>query len=252
MVRNPIPLIVHLTCWSLLAALGVVLDDPFIEMTWPRVVVILKSPLSIGKLATAASIVFDEIVDDVTRNGFWIVVVGLPFLIGYREARGNLKGIAREQQVWMGWYRRQQEAIAAGSTFAELPPPSENMRTNSYFRKAQKTLLFMVRDPKPLLIHFLCWFFAYFFLILMTELPDIADIIRTARSFARNFSRAVLYLATFAAIFAIISSYQETRGSVKGIAKVGQTWTKWYHQQQEAKAQGIPFDVPPPLFDTAG
>ena len=47
---------------------------------------------------------------------------------------------------------------------------------------------------------------------------------------------------------ALISSYQETRGTVKGIVKAKQAWTEWYHQRQEAKEQGIHFDVPPPLL----
>ena len=258
MLRNPLPFIVHFTCWALLAASVVVQDDPFVEGTWPYVVKILERPLSVGNLARAASIVFGEIIEDVTRHGHWILVVMPPFLISYREARGNLKGIAKEHQLWMRWYRRQQEAEVQGDTF-EAPPSSENIRVNSYFRKAQKTLFFMVRNPKLLLIHFLCWFFSYFLLILMTLLPDIADIVRTASNFVRNFSSDALYfssgalfLATIAALLAFISSYQETRGTVKGIAKVQQAWTKWYHRQQEAKGQGMPFDVSPPLFDIAG
>ncbi len=251
MLRNPLPFIVHFTCWALLAASGVVQDDPFVEDTWPSVVKILERPLSVGNLATAASMVFNEIIEDVTRHGHWILVVVPPFLICYREARGNLKGIAKEHQLWMLWYRRQQEAEAQGDTF-EAPPSSENIRVNSYFRKAQKTLFFMVRNPKLLLIHFSCWFFPYFLFILMIVQPDIADIVRTASDFVRNFSSAVLFFAPTAAILALISSYQETRGTVKGIAKVQQAWTKWYHRQQEAKGQGMPFDVSPPLFDIAG
>ena len=65
----------------------------------------------------------------------------------------------------MEWYRRQQDAIAAGGTFEESSPSSENMRVNSYFKKAQKTLLFLIRNPKPLIIHFSCWIFGYFLLI---------------------------------------------------------------------------------------
>ena len=134
------------------------------------------------------------------------------------------------------------------SRFEESTPPPEHIRVTSYFRKAQKTLLFLIRNPKPLIIHFLCWIFIYFFLILMTALPDIADIVRTAGRFLRNFSSAASSLAIVAAILALISSYQETRGGVKGIAKVQQAWTEWYHQQQAANAQGVPFDVSPPSF----
>ena len=103
MVRNPVPLIVHLTWWFLFAAWGVVSDDPFIEGTWPHIVQIVRPPSSIGNFVTAASIVFNEIVEDIGRHGFWILVVIPPLLICYREAAGNLKGIASEHQVWMEW-----------------------------------------------------------------------------------------------------------------------------------------------------
>lgn len=241
MVRNPIPFIVHLTWWFLFAAWGVVSDDPFIEGTWPHIVQIVRPPSSIGNFVTAASIIFSDIVEDID----WILITMPPLLICYREAVGNLKGTAKEHQVWMEWYHEQQEAIAAGARFEESTPPPEHIRANSYFRKAQKTFLFLIRNPKSLIIHFPCWIFIYFFLILMTVLPDVADVVRRAGSFLRNFSSAASSLAIVAAILALISSYQETRGGVKGIAKVRQAWTEWYHQQQEAKSQGIPFKVSP-------
>ena len=248
MFRNPIPLIVHLTCWFLLAAWGVVADDPFIEGTWPYIKVIVAPPASIGDFLKAASIIWDEIIEDLTRTGFWVLVVMPPFLICYREAVGNLKGITDEHQIWVEWYHRQQEAIAEVDNFVGPAPPLKNMRVNSYFRKAQKTLLFLIRNPKLPLIHFLCWILTYFLLILITEFPDLADIVRTAENFARHFLSTVSFLAIVAAIWGLISSYQEARGTVKGVAKVQQAWAEWYRQQQEAKAQGVPFDVSPPLF----
>ena len=138
MLRNPISLIVHLTWWFLFAAWGIVSDDPFIIETWPRVVKILEAPASVGNFLTAASIIFGEVVEDLTRNGFWVLVVVPPFLICYREAVGNLKGIAKAHQVWMERYRQQQEAIIEGDAFEESSLPSKKMRGNSYFRKAQK------------------------------------------------------------------------------------------------------------------
>ena len=248
MFRYPLPLIVHLTCWFLLAAWGIVSDDPFVIETWPRVVKIVESPASVGDHLKAASIIWDEVIADLARNGFWFLVVMPPFLICYREAVGNLKGITAEHQAWMEWYRRHQEATGEGDSFVESSPPLKNMRVNSYFRKAQKTLLFMIRNPKLPLIHFLCWLLTSFLLILITKLPNLADVVRTAGNFARNFLSAISYLAIVAAIFGLISSYQETRGTVKGVAKVQQAWAEWYRQQQEAKARETDFDVPPPLF----
>lgn len=248
MLRNPIPIVVHLTCWFLLAAWGVVADDPFIEGTWPYIKIIVAPPASVADYLKAASIIWDEVIEDLASNGFWILVVIPPFLICYREAVGNLKGITDEHQTWMEWYRRQQEAAAESVSLEESTPPPENMQVNSYFRKAQKTLLFLIRNPKLPLIHFLCWIPTYFLLILITEIPDVADVVRTAHNFIRNFSSAVSFLAIAAAIFGLISSYQETRGTVKGIAKVQKAWGEWYRQQQEAKARETAFDVPPPLF----
>lgn len=248
MFRNPIPLIVHLTCWFLLAAWGVVADDPFIEGTLPYIKVIVAPPVSVGDYLKAASIIWDEVIEDLTRTGFWVLVVTPPFIICYREAVGNLKGTTNEHKEWMEWYRQQQEATAEDDNFVESSPPLKNMRINSYFRKAQKTLLFMIRNPKLPLIHFLCWMITCFLLVLISILPDLANIVRAVENFARNFLSAAPYLAIVAAIFGLISSYQETRGTVKGVAKVQQAWAEWYYQQQEAKAEGVPFDVSPPLF----
>lgn len=128
MLRNPIPFIVHLMWWFSFAALGVVLDDPFVETVLPRVVQITEPPLSIGDLTTVTSIVVADIFEDIMRHGLWILVVIPPFIISYREARGNLKGMAKEHQVWTRRYRQQQEAMVVGRTFEEFPPLSlENM-----------------------------------------------------------------------------------------------------------------------------
>ena len=249
MILNPIPLIVHSTWWFLFAALSVVFDDPFVEGRWPYIAQIVSPPSSFGNYVTAASIIIDEIVEDIWRNGFWIYVATPLFFICYREARGNLKGIAKEQQVWMGWYRRQQEAIAAGNTVEASPASSENMQVKSYFRKALKTLLSMTRNPMPLIVHFAYWLSAFTLLyaatVAVTEWAGIVDI-------AREFVQALPHFAIPSLVLALLSSYQETRGTVKGIAKVQQAWTEWHHRQQEAKMQERRFDAPPPLFDTAG
>ena len=52
----------------------------------------------------------------------------------------------------------------------------------------------------------------------------------------------------FVAITALISSYQEARGTVKGIAKEGEVWTKWWQRQTEAKVLGYTLaEVPPAI-----
>ena len=154
----------------------------------------------------------------------WIALI--VFVISYREARGNLRGIANRQQAWMRWYQAQQEAINRGEIFEE-PPPSENTQADSYFKKAQKTLQFMVRHPMSLIVHFACWFLAFIF-----KYGDSLDFL----------------LILFVIIPALISSYQEARGTVKGAAKEGAEWMKWYQRQTGAKAQDYTLaEVPPAL-----
>ena len=244
MVLNPIPLIVHLTWWFFFAALGVVFDDPFIEGKWPHIAQIVSPPASVGDYATAASIIIDEIADDIWGNGFWIFVVMPPFLICYREAKGNLQGIAKEQQAWMRWYHQQQETRAQGNTFEESPSSSEDRQINSYFRKSLRALLSMTRNPVLFIVHFACWFSAItlFFAVLFAA-TEWAGIVDTASEFVKMIPE----FALLPLVLALLSSYQETRGTVKGIIKVRQTWTEWDHQRQETR-----FDTPPPLFDTAG
>ena len=253
MVLNPIPLIVHLTWWSLFAAFSIVFDDPFIEGgRWRQIAQIVSPPSSFGNYVTVASIIFDEIIKEFTRDGgtYFFIFVMLPaFTISYREARGNLQGIAREQQAWTRWHRRQQETIAQENTFGESPPSSEDRKVNSYFRKALKTVLSMARNPMPLIVHFAYWFSAFtlFFAVIFAA-TEWAGIVDTAREFVKMLPE----FALLPLVLALLSSYQETRGTVKGIAKVQQAWTEWHHRQQEAKTQEIRFDAPPPLFDTAG
>ena len=250
MVLNPIPLIVHSTWWFLFAALSVVFDDPFVEGRWPYIAQIVSPPSSFGNYVTAASIIIDEIVDDIWRNGFWIYVATPLFFICYREARGNLKGIAKEQQVWMRWYRRQQEAIAQGSTLEESPSSSEDKKINTYFRKALKTLLSLARNPVFLIVHFAYWFsaftllYAFFAFTLPYIVTDWTGLVDRAREFVKMLPP----FAIASLVLALLSSYQETRGTVKGIIKVRQMWAEWYYRRQEAKAQGVPFEMSPPLL----
>ncbi|MDE0688130.1 MAG: hypothetical protein OXI61_08195 [Candidatus Poribacteria bacterium] len=248
MVLNPIPLIVHLTWWSLFFAWVIVSDDPFIEMVWPRIVQITEPPASVGNYVTAGSIIFDEIIKEFTSNGgvyFFIFIILPCTIISYREARGNLQGIAKEQQTWMRWYHRQQETIVRENTFEESPPASEGRKVNSYFRKTLRALLSMTRNPMPLIVHFAYWFSAFtlFFAVIFTA-TEWAGIVDTAREFVKMLPE----FAIPPLVLALLSSYQETRGTVKGIIKVRQMWAEWYYRRQEAKAQGVPFEMSPPLL----
>ncbi len=204
MVRNLRPFIIHLTSWVFTYAL-------LFSTTLPP----SKTPEDIFEIFELIGI-FGQLLP-------WIFII--VFVISYREARGNLKGVANAQQVWMQWYQGQQETVSHGDIFEE-PPPSENIQTDSYFKIAQKTILAMTHNPLSVMVHLICWFAAFILLF-----GGILSFV----------------LALFGIIAALISSYQEARGTIKGTAKEGEVWTKWYQRQTEAKAQGYTLAEVPPL-----
>ena len=203
MIRNLKPFIVHLTCWvSAYAFL-------FFLTLRPE-----DAPEDIFEIF--------EIIAMFGQFLPWIAIT--VFVISYREARGNLKGIADRQQVWMQWYQEQQEAIKQGDTF-EKPCPSENVQADSYFKKTQKTLQFMAHHPMSLIVHLAGWFLA--FITFLSSMPIL-----------------------FVIILAPISSYQEARGTVKGAAKEGAEWMKWYQRQTGAEEQAYSLAEMPPALNT--
>ena len=206
-VRNLKPFIIHLTCWIFTCALL------FFTTLPPS-----KTPEDIFEIFELIGL-FGQLLP-------WIFII--VFVISYREARGNLKGVANAQQVWMRWYQGQQETISHGDIFEE-PPPSENIQTDSYFKIAQKTILSMLRNPMRLMIHFIGW-------------------VSIVILWFGTVGSSVPFL--FMVIPALISIYQEARGTVKGTAKEGEVWTKWYQRQTEAKAQGYTLAEQPPLLNT--
>ena len=256
MFRNPIPFIVQLICWFLFTALQVMSEVPstdrslsgevsFIDGSLPGIVRLAKTSLdnlpgSLENFAVIASIIFDEIIIEVMYKG-WIFIAIFAFVIGYREARGNLKGIAKERQTWMQWYNRQQEVIKQEDSLEQPPSTLEDTQANSYFRKAQRTVFSLVRNPMLFVLHFTCWFSPFFVLLLI----DWSHVIETTGDLVK----IVPYLVAFGVIPALISSYQETRGIVKGIAKEGEVWTKWYQRQINATAQGYTLAAPPPSLE---
>ena len=208
MVRNLKPFIIHLTCW--IAAYTLL----FFTTLPPS-----KTPEDIFEILDLIGL-FGQLLP-----GILIIV----FVISYREARGNLKGVANERQIWMWWYQGQQETISHRDIFEE-PPPSENIQTDSYFKIAQKTILSMLRTPMRLMIHFIGWIS-----IVILWFGEVGS------------SMPFLFMV----IPALISSYQEARGVVKGTAKEGEVWTKWYQRQTEAKTQGYTLTEMPPSLKTA-
>ena len=208
MIHNLKPFIVHLTCWvSAYAFLCFMTLRP--EDTPEDIFEIFEIIAMFGQFLP------------------WIAII--VFLIGYREARGNLKGIARTQQVWMQWYQGRQEMINRGEVFEE-PPPSESPQTDSYFRTAQKTVQFMAHHPMSLMVHLGCWFLAF-----ILRYGDFLDSM----------------LLLFVIIPALISSYQEARGTVKGAAKEGAEWMKWHQRQTGAEEQAYSLAEMPPALNAA-
>lgn len=257
MLRNPIPFIVQLICWFLYAALQVMSETPpperslisevsFIDGSLIGIVRLAETSLdnlpgSLENFAVIVSIIFDEVIIEVMRGGGWIFIAIFAFIIGYREARGNLKGIAKERQTWMQWYDQQQEVIKQEASLEQAPSTLEDTQVNSYFRKAQRTVSVMVRNPMLFVLHFTCWFSPFFVLLLI----EWSLVIETTGDFVK----IVPYLVTFGVIPALISSYQETRGTVKGVAKETQVWTKWHQRQIKAIAQGYALAAPPPSLE---
>lgn len=257
MFRNPIPFIVQLICWFFYAALQVMSKAPstdeslsgevaFIDESLPGIVRLAKTsfdtlPGSLENFAIIVSIIFDEVIVEVLSGGGWIFIAIFAFIIGYREARGNLKGIAKERQTWMQWYDGQQKVIKREESLEQPPSTLEDTQANSYFRKAQKTVFSMVRNPMLFILHFACWFLPFFLLLLI----DWSHVIETARDLVK----IVPFFVTFVAIPAFLTSYQETRGTVKGIAKEGEVWTKWHQRQINATAQGYALAAPPPSLE---
>ena len=230
MVFNPIAFAVSLfVSWVSFSALITLADDPFIYGTWPGVV-------AAASIRTALSLIIGDIVADFAYEVYWIAIP-CALLISFRRARGHLKGITKERQVWIQWYHQQQEAITQGNIFEEIPP----------FREAQSVLLRLIQQLMAFIVHFSCWFSA--FALLATILQPSNGIVEAAHYLVRAFPD----IAIPAIIHALLSSYQEARGTIKEVAKEQQVWMKWcdmrlkWHQRQQgAKALGYTLTEAPP------
>ena len=222
MARNPIPFIIHLTCWVFISAFLFVLS--------------LSLTLSPEKMP-------NDIWDLIELIGIfgvflpWIVLIA--FLISYREAKGTLKGTAKERRKWMRWYTQQQSTERQDDAFAE--PLLADMQVDSYFGTSQKALDLIIRNPLSFVVHFAFCFLAA---VLVNIIPSYLSIFEVARGLMGSLPQ----LALISVILALISSYQEARGTVKGTAKEAEVWTKWYQRQTGANAQGYTLaEVPPAI-----
>ncbi len=244
MIQNPtIFLLCYLICWISFSALHTLTDDPFIYGTLPDVNEEVRDsinhlPWSLWKLLTALSLIIEEIASDLSPiERSWIAFVPA-FILVYIEARGNINGIANERKRWMDWYGQQQKAEELGISY-EVPPVTDNDQSESYFIKAHKVILFRLRSPKRLFLHFVYWIAFMLFVSVILFIND--GIVVTVQYIIKDLHVLVI----LAAILAPISCYFETRGFLKGIAAENQRWIKWYNRQRAAINHGANFEEPP-------
>ena len=57
------------------------------------------------------------------------------------------------------------------------------------------------------------------------------------------------FKTNLAKIRAEVRAEGRAEGEARGRAEADQIWTEWYNRQEEAKAQGLPFDEPPPSLN---
>ena len=243
MVLNPITFIVSLfVSWISFSALATLSDDPFIYGTWPDIV-------AAASIQRAISLIIGEIVGDFAYEGYKIAVP-CAFIISWRAAWGYLKGIAKERQIWIPWYRQQENAITAGGALAESPLSSKPKRTNAYFANIRSILLYLIRLLMFFTVHFSCWFSAFVLFVIIIEPSN--GITETFHHLVNSFPD----FAIIAIIHAFLSNYHETMGRIKGAAKERkiwmkwyEMWMKWYQRQQEAKALGYVLNETPPFLN---
>ena len=230
-------------CWIFFSALHTLTDDPFIYGTLPDVDEEVKNstnhlPWSLWKLLSALSLIIEEIVSDLSPiERSWIALVPALILV-YIEARGNVNGIANERKEWMNWYGQQQKAKELGNSY-EVPPVMNNDQDESYFIKAHKVILFRLRSPKRLFVHFGYWAAFLLFVAVILFIND--GIVVTVQYIIKDLHVLVI----LAAILAPISCYFETRGFLKGIAAESRMWIEWYNRQWAAIKLGADFEEPP-------
>ncbi len=169
-----------------------------------------------------------------TRNPTYTSLIGsfvipgmlVTFLICYRKARGIIKGRDKEQGVWVRWCQHQKIAKIIGAA-PNKPPSLYEEIDNSYIQTMKNTLILMMRNPINLVIHFIGWIIVFVVLFGATDWFRVVEWSSEMDQFL-----IVLFLA-------IISSYQETKGSFIGIMKKRKTWTEWYHDDNITET-GIP------------
>lgn len=243
MFKNPTPIFLYfLFCWILFSALTTIADDPFQYGTLPDAADEINKvgeglPWSLWKLCIALTLMIEEIVRDMSYEGFWFMIIPT-LLVGYLEARGSLNGIEKNRKEWMNWYNDQTREKESGE-FGRTPQIPEKVHDTPIPRDSSINDLSILYFPKQLLIHFLYWITAFAILAIVIYLTDGRQ---------ESIRHLVMDIGEFlipSAVLSLLSSYRSSRGYVKGINAEQAEWTNWYKRQTELIAAGEKLGTPP-------
>ena len=169
------------------------------------------------------SVIVDEAVRDFSYIA-WLFFIPFALVITVREVVGSQRGIEKERKVWMEFYETQLSRINSGEEF-EIDHIVGDKTSDSYVRTMLKALLYMLRNPLLLVLHFVVWVYTLVMFIFLFSLGE--GIVEASN----NFVKSILQDGKHAIFFALISSFREARGYFKGIASERQIWMKWYDRQ---------------------
>lgn len=162
LVRNPIPLFIHFTFWTILFGAGIYLDDPM--------------QVSIMEGSYFSSLM-NEFLSEYL-DGLPILLM-LTLITSFLEAHGNINGITLAQKSWLQWYNQQIETNRGQGT-SDNPPV---LLTN------QSVAIFTFRSPERVIIESVCWIMAY---SLCTVLLSSIGIVDNPNFFIKYLSFAVI------------------------------------------------------------
>ena len=134
LVRNPIPLFIHFTFWTILFGAGIYLDDP------------MQVSISEGShFGSLTNEFLREYLDAIP------ILLILTIITSFLEAHGNINGIALAQKSWLLWYNQQIKTNREQDT-SDNPP---------VLMTDQSVSRFTFRTPAPVILEFACWILAY-------------------------------------------------------------------------------------------
>lgn len=162
LVRNPIPIFIHFTFWTVLFGTGIYLDDPM-----------QVSIMEGSRFSSLMNEFLSEYLDGLP------ILLMLTLITSLLEAHGNIKGIALAQEAWMQWYNLQIEANREQDT-SENPPV---LMTN------QSMAIFTFGSPERVIFESVCWLLAF---TLCTTVLSWIGIVENPNFFIRYLSVAVI------------------------------------------------------------